>query len=285
MFDPRADQPVTGRLATTTGRTDPPRVGTTAGQTGAVLGIVTVVIGIIAVAFRGSWGALRDAALAAHFERSAADLYPWGVDGLMVVAIIALVLLRDDRRVRWYCLGIIGSYTVASWYINFLHGLGMFAVDPATGTRPVPPWYVVFVIASLVIGSIFLGSHLLVHVWLRLFPTTAPDEAPEPVNQAGTEADDDRTGVPEPPDAPVDNLAAARLAYRQSLAPGLQRLSQTALMKQFRISKREAAQVQSDVRAELDAEVDASRRSDSDDEPPSNAVNGRVPALNTGGAS
>lgn len=217
-------------------------------RTLAVASLVAVVVGIIVVAFRGSWGSLRDAALAAHFDRDAADLYPFAVDGLLIVAILAAVLLRHDRGARRYCLGIIATYTGASWLINFLHGLGQFATDPATGVRPGPPWYVVVVIASLVIGSIFLGSHLLVFVWRHVFPTATPAAPLTPSYQPGAEPGEDGTDVP---GLPADVLAVAKDAYRQSLHPDLKTLSQTDLVNRFRISKREAARVQSEVKAEL----------------------------------
>lgn len=216
------------------------------GRAATVAALVLVVVGIIVVAFRSSWGSLRDAALAAHFDRSAADLYPFAVDGLLIVAILAAVLLRHDRRARRYCLGIIATYTGASWLVNFLHGLGLFSPDPVTHRVPGPPWYVVLVIASLVIGSIFLGSHLLVFVWRHVFPTEPMSATADTAFHPGTEADGDGTDVPEPP---ADNLAAARDAYRFSRRPGRRELSQANLMDQFGISKRQAAQVQSAVKA------------------------------------
>ena len=217
---------------------------------GLIAAAVVLMLGvgvIIAVAFRGSWGALRDAALACHFERSAADLYPWGVDGLLVITVGALVLLRHDRGTRRYCLGIIGAYTGASWLINYLHGLGRFTPDPATHKTPVPPWPVVLVVASLVIGSIFLGSHLLVFVWRRVFPNAIPDEPHIEVFHDLPAVDDDLPPVPE---LPPPSLEAAKLAYRHSLHPALKPLSQAYLMDQYRLTKREAAQVQSAVKAE-----------------------------------
>jgi hypothetical protein len=217
------------------------------GLTAAAVVLMAGVGAIIAVAFRGSWGALRDAALACHFERSAADLYPWGVDGLLIITVGALVLLRHDRGARRYCLGIIGAYTAASWLINYLHGLGRFAADPVTHLRPEPPQSVVFVVASLVIGSIFLGSHLLVFVFRRVFPNAVH---PEPANEAyqpGPEADRD---VPPVPELPPHGIAAAELAYRQSLHPLMKTLSQVDLVNRYGITKREAAAVQTKVKAE-----------------------------------
>jgi hypothetical protein len=248
----------------------PPRSGM--GRIAAVVTLAVAVVGIIGVAFRGSWGALRDAALAAHFDRSAADLYPWGVDGLQVVAIIALVLLRHNRKARRYCLGIIIGYTGASWFINFLHGLGTFTPDPVTHIRPVPPWPVVFVIALLVIGSIFLGSHLLVFAWRYVFPDAAQPIEAEPVYQDVPPVDDD---VPAVPELPADAFTVAKDAYRQSLHPDLRTLSQDVMVERFRISKREAARVQSEVKAELAAETAAAATPEPVDVP---SQNGQGPA-------
>ncbi|HZB28904.1 MAG TPA: DUF2637 domain-containing protein [Streptosporangiaceae bacterium] len=237
----------------------------------ACLGLL--VTGIIVVAFRGSWGALRDAALAAHFDRNAAGLYPFAVDGLLVVAIVAAVLLRHDRGARRYCLGIIGGYTVASWLINFLHGLGMFLADPATGKRPVPPWPVVVVIATLVIASIFLGSHLLVFVWRHLYPTTGARPEAAEVSQGATPASQDATPRVE---LPPTNLELAKAAFRESLAPDRQRLSQRALVERYGIKARQAAKVQDEVNRELTAEHAAPSSTEATDVAAQHTPNGRV---------
>lgn len=244
-------------------RTDTPR--------SAVVPIVLVVIGIVGVAFRGSWGAFRDAALACHFDRDSASLYPFAVDGLMVVAILAAVLLRHDRGARAYCLSIIGSYTGASLLVNFLHGLGMFAIDPATGARPVPPWPVVAVIALLVVGSIFLGSHLLVYVWRHTFPEAADGTASAGAYRAGTAAGDDGPGVPALPPPAYEN---AKNAYRKSLAPELKTLSQNDLVERYGIKRRQAGRVQSEVKAERESQgaIEAANV------PAQYTVNGRAPA-------
>jgi hypothetical protein len=253
--------------ATTSG---PPRSGP--GRIAAAVVLMVGVGGIIAVAFRGSWASFRDAALACHFDRSAADLYPWGVDGLLIITVGALVLLRHDPGARRYCLGIIAAYTGASWLINYLHGLGEFAANPVTHKVPVPPWPVVLVIASLVIGSIFLGSHLLVFVWRHVFPNAIPDGPIAPVHQDAPPVDDD---VPAVPELPADAFTVAKDAYRQSLHPDLRTLSQDVMVERFRISKREAARVQSEVKAELAAETAAAATPEPVDVP---SQNGQGPA-------
>jgi hypothetical protein len=238
----------------------------------AVLPLVLVVVGIIAVAFRGSWGALRDAAIACHFDRDSADLYPFGVDGLLVVAILAAVMLRHDKGARRYTLGIIAGYTGASWYLNFLHGLGEFAADPVTGRVPVQPWPVVVVVASLVIGSLFLGSHLLIFVWRHVFPDAAPVEVPAEVFHDGTQVGDD---VPDVPAPPASNVEAAKANYRYSLAPQYKTLSQSDLMNQFGINKREAGRVQSEVKAELADEAAAAAAPEPDGGTLQHSLNGQ----------
>jgi hypothetical protein len=243
---------------------------------GPITLLVVVVSAIIIVAFRGSWGAARDAALACHFDKTSADLYPFAVDGLIVVAIISLVLLRHDAGARRYCLGIIGGYTVASWIINYLHGLGWFAIDPATGERPVPPWPVVAVVASLVIGSIFLGSHLLVYVWRHLMPGGQADADQSPADQPVPPVALAVPAVPEPPAVPPTSYEAAKLAYRESLRPDLKTLSQRAMVNRYGVTKRDASRIQAEVKAELDAELDAAGEPEGDDEPEPHTLNGHV---------
>jgi hypothetical protein len=246
----------------------------------AVGALIAVVLGIIAVAFRGSWGALRDAALACHFDHNAADLYPWGVDGLLIVAILAGVLLRHDRGARWYTLGIIATYTAASWIVNFLHGLGVFSPDPATGVRPVPAWPVVVVVASLVIGSIFLGSHMLIYVIRELFPTSSGEQPDDEAYQPAERPDEDATPATPPP---WDVLAAATAAYRHSLTPGETRLSQKALAERFRITVREARRVQAVVDTPGTGELAEAEPDDALELPAVTGLNGFVPVPDGGG--
>ena len=251
----------------------------------ALAALVVVVIGIVVVAFRGSWGALRDAALAAHFERSAAELYPFAVDGLLVVAVLAAVLLRHQRGARRYCMWIIGGYTGASWLINYLHGLGMFQPDRATGVRPVPPWPVVAVIASLVIGSIFLGSHLLVYVWRHFFPGDGDQDQPVIVEQTAPPVEHDAPPQDEPLQLPATNVELAEIAYRESLGEGKARLSQKKLVERFGVTRREAEAIQHKVRSEIEGELG---RADEDDDAdgtdqPTPVINGHK--IETGVAS
>lgn len=101
------------------------------------------------------------------------------------------------------------------------------------------------VIASLVIGSIFLGSHLLVHVLRYLFPGDAGDgetlEAFQLVPPVSLNGD----GVPK---LPPPNLDQAREAYRISLHPDLKTLSQRVLVSRYGITKKQAEQIQHEVK-------------------------------------
>ncbi|MFF0792825.1 DUF2637 domain-containing protein, partial [Streptomyces spiralis] len=87
------------------------------GRTALVLALVAVV----GMAFRVSWNALRDIANAIGADHTAATLYPFVVDGLMALALVAtLVLVGRDRS---FALRVLGTYTAASLVLNYVHGL------------------------------------------------------------------------------------------------------------------------------------------------------------------
>ncbi|MDQ0386479.1 hypothetical protein J2S54_003299 [Streptomyces sp. DSM 42143] len=124
-------------------------------------------VAVVAMAFRVSWNALRDIAGAVGADDTAAMLYPFVVDGLMALALIAtLVLTGDARR---FALRVLGAYTVASLVLNYVHGLvpelhgrtvdwGRLADwDPAN-------WALVLLATSLPVGSIYFGSDLVAKV-------------------------------------------------------------------------------------------------------------------------
>jgi hypothetical protein len=184
----------------------------------AVLGVL--LLGIVGVAFRGSWTAHRDAALAAHFDQLGADLYPFAPDGLIVIALIAAMVLRHDRSARAYALSIVGIYTLSSYLINQWHGLGWFTPDPVNGAPPTPHWPVIGLIAGQLIGAIFLGSHLLVFVLRHLFPGAGLDQgehhSPIPENEEGEQASRTASEGAREPD--LETVVA--LAYRLVLDLG-----------------------------------------------------------------
>ncbi|MCK2219672.1 hypothetical protein MF672_038640 [Actinomadura sp. ATCC 31491] len=160
-----------------------PRLRTTDRSGWAVLGVIALallVLAIVGVGLYTGLGALRDTALAAHIEPSAARLWWIGIDGLIVVAIVAAMILRHDPAARRYALGIVALFTAASGLLQFLHGLGWTAQAGRSGGLGSLPWQVVAVIAVLVIGTIFCGTHLFVYTLRHLFPSAMGDQPQHP---------------------------------------------------------------------------------------------------------
>ncbi|WFB08616.1 DUF2637 domain-containing protein [Streptomyces sp. LX-29] len=135
-------------------------------RTGRTL-LVLALVAVVGMAFRVSWNALRDVAKAVGADNTAATLYPFVVDGLMALALVAtLVLDRADKR---FALRVLAAYTLASLVLNYVHGLvpqfharsvvwGRLADwDPAN-------WALVLLATSLPVGSIFFGSDLVARV-------------------------------------------------------------------------------------------------------------------------
>ncbi|MFI2431759.1 DUF2637 domain-containing protein [Streptomyces sp. NPDC018693] len=129
--------------------------------------LVLALVAVVGMAFRVSWNALRDIAGAVGADDTAAMLYPFVVDGLMALALIATLVLAD--RDRTFALRVLGAYTVASLVLNYVHGLvpelhgrtvgwGRLADwDPAN-------WALVLLATSLPVGSIYFGSDLVAKV-------------------------------------------------------------------------------------------------------------------------
>ncbi|MFE0784499.1 DUF2637 domain-containing protein [Streptomyces mutabilis] len=146
--------------------------------------LVLALVAVVAMAFRVSWNALRDIAGAVGADDTAAMLYPFVVDGLMALALIAtLVLTGDARR---FALRVLGAYTIASLVLNYVHGLvpelhgrtvdwGRLADwDPAN-------WALVLLATSLPVGSIYFGSDLVAKVL---------HHRPAPIPTASTNAEE-----------------------------------------------------------------------------------------------
>ncbi|MFJ3827813.1 DUF2637 domain-containing protein [Streptomyces sp. NPDC090046] len=144
--------------------------------------LVLALVVVVGMAFRVSWNALRDVARAIGADGTAANLYPFVVDGLMALALVAaLVLTGDARR---FALRVLAAYTLASLVLNYVHGLvpalhgesvdwGRLADwDPAN-------WALVLLATSLPVGSIYFGSDLVAKV-LHHRPPAEPTE-PESV--------------------------------------------------------------------------------------------------------
>ncbi|MEU3658615.1 DUF2637 domain-containing protein [Streptomyces sp. NPDC032940] len=138
--------------------------------------LVLALVAVVAMAFRVSWNALRDIAGAVGADATAATLYPFVVDGLMALALVATLVLTDDAR--RFALRVLGAYTVASLVLNYVHGLvpelhgrsvdwsRLAEWDPAN-------WALVLLATSLPVGSIYFGSDLVAKV-LHHRPTPIP---------------------------------------------------------------------------------------------------------------
>jgi len=222
-------------------------------------GLLAVVIG---VAFRGSWTAHSDGAKAAHFDDWGAWLYPFAPDGLIVLALVGAVVLRHQRGPRIYCLGVVALFTVTSYVVNHLHGLGKFEMVGESDVlkTALDPW-VVGLIALQLVGAIAFGSHILMHVFRHLFPEALDIHSEvsaanlavthrdvEPVAApAGSVEMSDPAPVRNEPEAPeVDGYEFAKLLYAACLDGGV-KLSQEKLGALARISKRKAGYARVDV--------------------------------------
>ncbi|MFJ6717492.1 DUF2637 domain-containing protein [Streptomyces sp. NPDC091259] len=145
-------------------------------RTGRVL-LVLALVAVVGMAFRVSWNALRDVARAIGADTTAAWLYPFVVDGLMALALVATLALTGDARK--FALRVLAAYTLASLVLNYVHGLvpalhgesvdwGRLADwDPAN-------WALVLLATSLPVGSIYFGSDLVAKVLHHRPPVDLP---------------------------------------------------------------------------------------------------------------
>ncbi|MCW7946814.1 hypothetical protein AAW14_33755 [Streptomyces hygroscopicus] len=178
-------------------------------RTGKIL-LVAALVGVVGMAFRVSWNALRDIANAVGADHTAATLYPIVVDGLMALALVATLVLVD--RDRTFALRVLGTYTGASLVLNYVHGLvpelhgrtvdwGRLADwDPAN-------WALVLLATSLPVGSIYFGSDLVAKVLHhRPVPSADQDESPRvTVNRLGSDLHE---STPEAPTVEAEPSAA-----------------------------------------------------------------------------
>ncbi|WP_405807514.1 DUF2637 domain-containing protein [Streptomyces sp. NBC_00210] len=188
--------------------------------------LVLALVAVVAMAFRVSWNALRDIANAVGADHTAATLYPFVVDGLMALALVATLVLAG--RDRTFALRVLGTYTLASLVLNYVHGLvpqlhgrtvdwGRLADwDPAN-------WALVLLATSLPVGSIYFGSDLVAKV-LHHRPTPIPtvganvEESTESVSNRSTA--DLPESTPQPvPMAPVRMPDPVAVAHVKSALP------------------------------------------------------------------
>ncbi|MFG2573186.1 DUF2637 domain-containing protein [Streptomyces sp. NPDC048481] len=160
--------------------------------------LVAALVAVVAMAFRVSWNALRDIAGAIGADATAATLYPFVVDGLMALALVAtLVLAGDDRK---FALRVLGTYTLASLVLNYVHGLvpelhGQRAEWGRLAEWDAANYALVLLATSLPVGSIYFGSDLVAKVL---------HHQPAPAHQ---QSDGQRLGNPAPlPHTPAPDL-------------------------------------------------------------------------------
>ncbi|WP_371567818.1 DUF2637 domain-containing protein [Streptomyces canus] len=173
-------------------------------RTGRIALVLALVV-VVGMAFRVSWNALRDIANAVGADQTAATLYPFVVDGLMALALVAtLVLVGRDRT---FALRVLGTYTGASLVLNYVHGLvpalhgrtvdwGRLADwDPAN-------WALVLLATSLPVGSIYFGSDLVAKV-LHHRPAPIPTADTNAEESTETERNRSTADLPESTPAPI----------------------------------------------------------------------------------
>ncbi|WP_406354152.1 DUF2637 domain-containing protein [Streptomyces sp. NBC_00658] len=160
---------------------------------GKALLVLALVI-VVGMAFRVSWNALRDIAGAVGADNTAATLYPFVVDGLMALALIATLVLTNNKD-RKFALRVLGTYTLASLVLNYVHGLVPELHGQALDWARLSDWdpanYALVLLAtSLPVGSIYFGSDLVAKV---LHHRPAPIPAPVANAEESTESVSNRS--------------------------------------------------------------------------------------------
>lgn len=206
----------------------------------ARVALVAALGSVVGMAFAVSWTALRDVATAIGIPEFAAVLYPFVVDGLMALALVATLTLTDDARRT--ALRVLGAYTAASLTLNYVHGLVPELHDVATGTTVRlaadngTHWALVGLAAALPVGAIYFGSDLVARV-LHHRPESTPtgeqqstpdltkstaedpeESTPTPV-PAPAEVDPDQAPEPAPESAPTEQPRPKRTTPRPKTGP------------------------------------------------------------------
>ncbi|MCX5178363.1 DUF2637 domain-containing protein [Streptomyces virginiae] len=182
--------------------------------------LVLALVVVVGMAFRVSWNALRDIAKAIGADNVAATLYPFVVDGLMALALVAALVLTDEAR--RFALRVLAGYTLASLVLNYVHGLLPELHAESIGWSRLAEgnltnWALVLLATSLPVGSIYFGSDLVAKV-LHHRPAIEPDKQESthtPAYRSTSEQDEPPVEQPEPqeevdssPVAPVEPIEA-----------------------------------------------------------------------------
>ncbi|WP_405530374.1 DUF2637 domain-containing protein [Streptomyces avidinii] len=166
--------------------------------------LVLALVVVVGMAFRVSWNALRDIAKAIGADDTAATLYPFVVDGLMALALVAALVLTNEARK--FALRVLAGYTLASLVLNYVHGLlpelhaesiGWSRLAAGDWTN----WALVLLATSLPVGSIYFGSDLVAKV-LHHRPDVDPNQ------QESTQIDSNRS-MSDQGEPPVEETAPA----------------------------------------------------------------------------
>ncbi|MFI9747992.1 DUF2637 domain-containing protein [Streptomyces sp. NPDC052494] len=170
--------------------------------------LVVALVAVVGMAFRVSWNALRDVAAAVGADETGARLYPFVVDGLMALALVATLVLTDQADKK-FALRVLAAYTVASLVLNFVHGLvPELHGESVDWTRlaewDAVNWLLVLLATSLPVGSIYFGSDLVAKV---LHHRSIDRANAEELTQTDTERS--TSDVVEPAPAPVPALVGA----------------------------------------------------------------------------
>ncbi|MFD4912770.1 DUF2637 domain-containing protein [Streptomyces virginiae] len=175
--------------------------------------LVLALVVVVGMAFRVSWNALRDIAKAIGADDVAATLYPFVVDGLMALALVAALVLTDEARK--FALRVLAGYTLASLVLNYIHGLLPELHAESIGWSRLAEgnltnWALVLLATSLPVGSIYFGSDLVAKV-LHHRPPIDPDKQESthtPAYRSTPEQDEPPAEQPEPQEE-VDSSPAA----------------------------------------------------------------------------
>lgn len=193
-------------------------------RSGKVL-LVLALVAVVGMAFRVSWNALRDVARAIGADSTAALFYPFVVDGLMALALVAALVLTD-RADKRFALRVLAAYTIASLVLNYVHGLvpelhgGSVDWGRLADWNPAN-WALVLLATSLPVGSIYFGSDLVAKVLHhRPIDPAIPEESAETTVKRSTSDLEESTPAPVPVvDTPLELPAPVPVDLKKSIEP------------------------------------------------------------------
>lgn len=185
---------------------------------GRRLAVVTAITGTVFIAAGAFWlsfTALADLARRSGIDAGQAWAWPLIVDGIIVVATVAVVALASQHRPTWYPWTLLAAGAVVSVTANAIHAIIAADTDVpsilAASVAAIPP---------LVLLAI---THLTV---ILTRPITAPTDAREttldlaPVVRAEVTADDAVPGLEDAP-IPTPSVAVASVSERRAEAAQL----------------------------------------------------------------